>query len=96
MLESVPNPGYIFIGCSGLLFLSYSAIEGYHHKLNGSGTNFVMSMWCSISLITTSIIMAVWASSEVGTADPETMGIALVLCILTLCISTCVVSSAWS
>ena len=90
------NPATMYVGCAGLMFLSYSAAEGSSGNLSGSGTKFVMSMWSCISLITACIIMAVWSSSEVGTVDPQTMGFAVVLCILTLCVSSCVVKSAWS
>jgi len=96
MAENLPNPTKYYIGCAGIMFLAYSAAESYYGKLTGSGTKFVMSMWSSISLITACIIMAVWSSSQVGTADPQTMGFAVVLCILTLCVSSCVVKSAWS
>ena len=77
------------------MFLLYSSAEGYAGTLSGSGTKCVMSMWCSISLITACIIMAIWSSYQVGTVDPQTVGFAVVLCILTLCVSSCVLKSAW-
>ena len=90
------NPATMYAGCAGILFLLYSSAEAYDGKLSGSGTKCVMSLWSTVSLVTTSIIMAIWSSYQVGTADPQTVGIAVVLCILTLCVSSCVLKSAWS
>ena len=91
----VKNPATMYVGSAGIMFLLYSSIEAYAGKISSSGTKFVMSSWCSISLVTTSFIMAIYSSYQVGTADPQSMGMAVVLCILTLCISCSVLKSAW-
>jgi hypothetical protein len=90
------NPATFYVGTAGFMFLSYASIEAYAGALSNSGTKFVMSSWCSISLIVASFIMAIDASRKVGTADPNSIGMAFLLCILTLCISSSVINSARS
>jgi len=90
------NPATMYVASAGIMFLLYSIGEGYSGNLSGSGTKCVMCSWSTVSLITASIIMAIWTSYQVGTVDPQTVGGALVLCILTLCVSSCVLKSAWS
>ena len=89
------NPATMYAGCAGIMFLIYTGVEFSHSKLSDSGTKFVMSSWCFISLITMSIIMSIWSSYQVGVADTQTIGIAVLLFILTLCVSCSVLYSAF-
>ena len=90
------NPAILYFGCATLMFCSYYSAEMARGKTSSAGTRFVTSSWSSISVIVTSIIFAIYTSYEVGVADTQAMAIAVILCVVTLSISSSILRSAWS
>jgi len=96
MAALLKNPASMYVGCAGSMFLLYSMAELWAGTLSGSGTKCVMFSWCCVSLVTASILMGIWTSYQTGITDTQTLAFGLLLCVLTLCLSSSITKSAWS
>jgi len=87
----IDKVGYGYFGIAILLFSSYSAII---YK-NGSNKKFmpksIMSIWTLVSVICFFVILGITNAYSSGVPPAPPTLIVLLVCLLTSCISSCIV-----
>jgi hypothetical protein len=92
MIEKI---SYVYITFAILLFSSYFAIVNKNGSASDFGAKTIMSCWSLISSIAFLVIFGITSAIESGVPPtPITLGV-LLACLLTSCISSCIVYLAY-
>jgi len=79
----------VYLGTSLLLCCSYCCIENTKEKGNlDTATHSILSSWCIVSIIVTSIIAGVVGEMSMGATNATHVLIALILACVTLSLSS--------
>ena len=94
MASILINPATAYGGLATIMLLIYSSIESARKEINDTGTRSVMCSWSLISCSVIIYIAITYSNFQFGIATPAGIILMLLICSLTLCISSSILYAA--